>query len=109
MAIVKEIIIVAPDAYKDCARALAHHISKQPGCNGAVWTIKQYEANEYQLGGNRYVLLMGNSEENGLTKDFLAVISNLQNLAGACHGYDGAKAVVFGEGSCCVARPGVLT
>ncbi len=94
----KEIIVVAPDHYKDLARKLTHEISKLPGCNGAFWSIKQYEDNEFQLGGNRYVLLMGNSNENRITKDFLPVLSTYLNQAGACYGYDGSKALVFGEG-----------
>jgi hypothetical protein len=94
----KEIIVVAPKDYKSLARALSHQISKIQGCNGAFWTIEQYEQNEFQMGGIRYVILIGNPDENGLTKDFLPVIDTLHNRAGACFGYDGAKAVVFGEG-----------
>ena len=98
MYVTKEIIVVAPEQYKALARKLAHEISRAPGCNGAVWTIKHYEENEFQLGGNRYAILMGNSEENPVTKDFLPLITNLSNQAGACFGFDGSKAVVFGEG-----------
>lgn len=35
---------------------------------------------------------------NRFTKDYLQVINNLQNQAGACYGYDGVKAVIYGEG-----------
>jgi hypothetical protein len=94
----KEIIIVAPEQYQDLARKITHEISKQPGYNGAYWTIKHYADNEFQLGGNRYVVLMGNPEENRFTKDYLQVINNLQNQAGVCYGFDGVKAVIFGEG-----------
>ena len=93
-----EIIVVSPDQYKDLARKLSHEISKTPGCNGAFWSIKQFEDNEFQLGGNRYAIFIGNSDENTITKDFLSVIKNLTNQAGACYGFDGTKAVVFGEG-----------
>ncbi len=94
----KEIIIVAPEQYQDLARKITHEISKQPGYNGAYWTIKHYADNEFQLGGNRYVVLMGNPDENRFTKDYLQIISNLQNQAGVCYGFDGVKAVIFGEG-----------
>lgn len=94
----KEIIIVAPEQYQDLARKITHEISKQPGYNGAYWTIKHYADNEFQLGGNRYVVLMGNPDENRFTKDYLEEIKNLNNHSGACYGYDGPKAVIFGEG-----------
>lgn len=94
----KEIIVVSPEDYKALARKLTHEISKLPNCNGAFWTIKQFEENELQLGGNRYVILIGNPDENHLTKDFLPVIKTLQSQAGACYGYDGSKAVIFGDG-----------
>jgi hypothetical protein len=94
----KEIIVVAPDQYKDIGRKLSHDISKVNGCNGALWSIKQFEDNEFQLGGNRHVIFIGNKNENHLVKDFIEVISNINNKAGACFGFDGAKAVVFGEG-----------
>lgn len=94
----KEIIVVSPDQYKDLARKLSHEISKVSGCNGAFWNIKQFEDNEFQLGGNRYAIFIGNADENSVTKDFLSVIKNINNQAGACYGFDGAKAVIFGEG-----------
>ncbi|MDD2557198.1 MAG: hypothetical protein PHH87_02790 [Desulfuromonas sp.] len=94
----KEIIVVSPDQYKDLARKLSHKISKVPGCNGAFWSIKQFGDNEFQLGGNRYAIFMGNADENSLTNDFLPVITNISNQAGACYGFDGTKAVTFGEG-----------
>lgn len=67
----KEIIVVAPDQYKDLARKLSHQISKVPGCNGAFWNIKQFEDNEFQLRGNRYAIFIGNCDEKSLTNDFL--------------------------------------
>ncbi len=94
----KEIIVVSPDQYKDLARKLSHEISKVSGCNGAFWKIKQFEENEFQLGGNRYAIFIGNADENSITKDFLAVIKNINNQSGACYGLDGAKAIIFGEG-----------
>ena len=92
------IIVVAADEYKNLARTLSHQISKIPGCNGTFWTVKHYEDNEPTISGRQYVILIGNAEENPITKDFLPVVSPLHNRAGACFGYDGSKAVVFGEG-----------
>lgn len=94
----KEIIVVAPKEYKDVARKLSHEASKLPGCKGAFWDISRYEANEFQLGDDRYVVFVGGPQENHLTKEFLPLISKLENNSGACFGYDGSKAVVFGEG-----------
>ena len=94
----KEIIVVSPSQYWDLARMLTHKISKAPGCNGLLWKIKRFEDNECQIGGNHYVLFIGNSDENVITKDFLPVIKNVNNQAGACYGFDGTKAVAFGEG-----------
>jgi len=98
MQVNNHIIIVAPKQYKDLARRLSHEISKKPGFNGAFWTINKYEENEFQLGGNRYVILIGNPDENRITEGFLPLIKAIQNQAGACYGFDGSKAVVFGEG-----------
>ena len=98
MQLTREIIVVAPELYKELARKVTHEISKLSGCNGACWTIKQYEDNEFQLGGRRHVILIGNPSENRITHDFLSAISNLKNRGGACYGFDGAKAVIFGEG-----------
>jgi hypothetical protein len=98
MSFKKEIIVVAPDQYKDLARRLVHEISKINGCNGAFWSIKQFEDNEFQLGGNRYAIFIGSPEENILTKGFKNVIDNVVNNSGACFGMDGTKAVVYGDG-----------
>ena len=95
----KDVIVVAPNQYKDLARKLSHEISKKGGFNGACWTIKDYEANEYQVGSLCPVILLGNADENKLTKDYLPLVGDkLQNRAGACFGFDGSKGVVFGEG-----------
>ena len=95
----KDVIVVAPNQYKDLARKLSHEISKKGGFNGACWTIKDYEDNEYQVGSVCPVILLGNADENKLTKDYLPLVGDqLLNRAGACFGYDGSKAVIFGEG-----------
>jgi len=95
----KDIIVVAPEQYRDLARKLSHEIAKKTGLDGSYWTIKQYEDNEFQIGAARYVILLGNSDENTLTKDYLPIIGEkLINRSGACFGYDGSKAVVYGEG-----------
>lgn len=94
----KEIIIVAPKKYEDLGRRLTHEISKFDGCKGAYWSDKHYKDNEFSQGGERYVIFVGDEDENDLTKDFLPVIKSLRNEAGACFGFDGSKAVVFGDG-----------
>ncbi len=94
----KNIIVVAPDKYKDFARELSHNISKQDECTSSYWSIKHYENNESTICGDQFVIFIGNHEENSLTKGFIKVIRNLKNNYGACYGYDGSKAVLFGEG-----------
>jgi len=95
----RDIIVVAPDQYRDIARKLSHEIAKKTGLDGSFWTIKQYQDNEFQVGAARYVILLGNADENNLTKDYLPIVGDkLINRAGACFGYDGSKALVFGEG-----------
>lgn len=94
----KEIIVVAPEHYAEFARQLTQKISEQPGCKSAFWTTKQYESKEFQLGGNRLAILVGNADENPGTKLSLPGIKNLCNHAGACFGFDRTTAVAFGEG-----------
>lgn len=98
MNLKKEIIVVAPDRYKDIARKISHEISKVSGCTGAFWSIRQFEDNEFQLGGNRYAIFIGSPEENNLTKSFNNVVEKIINNYGACIGIDGPKAVVYGDG-----------
>jgi len=95
---IKEILVVAPRQYKDFAAQLAENISKQPGCKGVLCTTKQYENKEFQLGGNRLAILIGDGDENPATKASLPGIRNLRNDAGACFGFDKTTAVAFGEG-----------
>ena len=94
----RDIIVVAPPAYKSLARRLSHQISEQRGWMGAFWNIKQYEDNEYQLGGHQYLFLIGDQYENSITKTFLPDIGGLKNWDGVCFGYDRNIAVAFGEG-----------
>ena len=95
----KDIIVAAPEQYRDLARKLSHEMAMKTGLDVSYWTIKQYETHEFELGSARCVILLGNPDENNLTKDYLPIIGDkLKNRAGACFGYDGSKAVVFGEG-----------
>lgn len=94
----KEILVVAPGQYKDFAAQLVENISKQPGCKGVLCTPKQYENKEFQLGGNRLAILIGDGDENSATKASLPGIQNLRNDAGACFGFDKTTAIAFGEG-----------
>lgn len=95
---VKEIIVVAPEPYAEFARQLTENISKQPGCKGTFQTTKQYAKREFRLDGNQIAILLGNADENPITKASLPGIKNLQNHAGACFGFDATTAVAFGEG-----------
>lgn len=99
MFINKEIIVVAPEKYNEFSRRMSHEISKISGLNCANWSIKHFNDNEFQMGGNRYVILIGNSEENKLTGDFLPVISNLIDNNNSFYGFDGTKAVAYGSGN----------
>ncbi|MCC1497935.1 hypothetical protein [Alcanivorax sp. 1008] len=98
MSFKKQIIVVAPKQYKDLARKLAHNISKQPGYSCTFWTVVHYEQNEFSVASSQHVILIGNEEENSVTKSLISEIGNIKNKAGACFGFDGSKAVVFGTG-----------
>ena len=94
----KEIIVVAPEHYSDFARQLTERISEQPGCKSAFLTTEQYPKNEFQVGGSQLAILIGHADENPATKEYLPLIKNLCNHAGACFGFDGTTVVAFGEG-----------
>jgi len=94
----KEILVVAPVQYADFARQLTQKISEQPDSKGTFWTTKQCEGKEFRLGGNQLAILLGNADENPITKSSLPGIKNLRNHAGACFGFDATTAVAFGEG-----------
>ncbi|YCH32321.1 hypothetical protein M1D48_10025 [Erwinia sp. D4-22] len=66
--------------------------------DSATWTVEQYEQNRPTLSARSHVIFIGNAEENRFTKIYLTQISNITNVHGVCFGYDGSKAVVFGEG-----------
>ncbi len=98
MAEGKEIVVVAPEQYADFARQLTQKIAEQPGCRSAFWTTKQLENKEFQLSRDQLAILIGNEEENPITKSRLPGVKNLCNHAGACFGFDRTTAVAFGEG-----------
>lgn len=93
-----EIIVVAPEIYSKTARGLTHYISKKKGYKAAYWTVKQYKDNEFQLGGQRYVIFIGDSKENEVTRDYVEFIKLMHRDGGVCYGYDGPKALVYGKG-----------
>ena len=93
-----QIIVVAPEGYSNLGRQLAHRISKINGFSAAYWTKKQYTDTELRIPNSTYILFLGNEDENKITKDFLPAVAALKNRAGACFGYDGSKAFIFGEG-----------
>lgn len=92
------IIVVTPEDYKPLARKLVHGISKHSEHDGTVWDIKQYEDSETTNSSFQYVIFLGNVNENKFTKDYLDIFDNIENKDGACYGYDGKKAIIFGEG-----------
>jgi hypothetical protein len=95
----RQVMVVSPDKYKPLARHLTHVMSQFQGCKAANWSIKQYENNEFQLGGQRYAVFLGDQEENPLTKDYMPLVRMKHTDGGICYGYDGPKAVVFGNGN----------
>jgi hypothetical protein len=94
----KNIIIVAPEIYSGIARKLAHQISKKKNLNSTFWSIAHYKNNESQMSFSQNVIFVGNPEENELSKDFSEIINEIKNEAGVCYGFDGNKAIVYGEG-----------
>ena len=94
------IIIVAPDKYARVARSIVHQISKNFVTNGfdaGYWTIKHFKDNECVLQGSQRVIFIGDESENEYSSIYLPHIQ-LNNNHGICYGYDGPKAVVYGEG-----------
>ncbi len=95
----KQIIVVYPDDYEDLALAMQHEISKVDGFDASAWSIEHYKQNAPTLSGRSYVIFLGTAEENKFTKTYQSQISRIVNINGACLGWDGSKAVIFGEGN----------
>lgn len=95
----KQIIVVYPDEYEDLAIAMQHEISKVEGFDCSPWSIEHYKQNTPQLSGRSYVVFLGTADENHFTKAYQSQIFNIVNINGACLGWDGSKAVIFGEGN----------
>lgn len=93
----KEIIVVTPDKYKNVARQMVHELSKLKNCNVAVWSIKQFEDNEFQIGSSHWVLSIGNLKENKLTSAYSKFINLIHEKGGLCYGYDSNKAILFAD------------
>jgi len=94
----KNIIVVAPDKYKKLGRILAHEITNKDHYDGVYWPIKTYKDNEFKHTGNQYVIFIGNPDENEFTTDYVDVVKP-KNRAGHCFGYNGSKALIYGEGN----------
>lgn len=94
----KQVIVVYPEVYEDLAVALQHEITKVDGFDCAAWTVEHYKQNMPTLSGRSYVIFVGAEDENKFSKMYLQQISNVVNISGSCFGWDGSKAVVFGEG-----------
>lgn len=97
----KTILIVAPEQYSDLARRISHEISNKEGFHSSYWTIPQFKANEISTSGNQYAIVIGNTDENEFTKVYLPVIKSIlpENKAGIFYGFDGSKAIIFGDGN----------
>ncbi len=90
---IKEINIVAPKEYAFLGRKLSETISRILGFRPHFQLITEY--NEDQLP----VIFLGSPHENNYTKKYLTYTVNLKNRSGACYGYIGSKALLFGDGS----------
>jgi hypothetical protein len=95
----KQIIVVYPDDYENLALAMQHEVAKVDGFDCTAWTIEHYKQNSPTLSGRSFVIFLGTAEENRFTKTYQSQISRIVNINGACHGWDGSKAIVFGDGS----------
>lgn len=93
----REIIVVAPDQYKDLARKLAHEMSKVQGIRAAVWSPRIFEDNEHTHAGDRYTISIGNDFENSVAEGMISCVGWVYNKGGSCYKYDGSKAVLFGK------------
>lgn len=94
----KQVIVVYPEIYEQLAITLQHQISKQDGFDSAAWTIAHYRQNLPTLSGRSHVIFLGDGDENPYSRIYLEQIDQIVNQQGACYGFDGSKAVVFGEG-----------
>lgn len=95
----KQIIVVYPDGYEDLALAMQHEISKVDDFDCSAWSIEHYKQNAPTLSGRSFVIFLGTAEENRFTKIYQSQISRIVNINGACLGWDGSKAVIFGLGN----------
>ncbi|WP_104097157.1 hypothetical protein [Stutzerimonas kunmingensis] len=95
----KQIIVVYPDDYEDLAVAMQHEISKVDSFDCSAWSIEHYKQNAPTLSGRSYAVFLGTPDENRFTKMYQPQISKIVNVNGACLGWDGSKAIIFGEGN----------
>ena len=95
----KQIIVVYPEDYEDLALAMQHEISKVDSFDCTAWAVEHYKQNAPTLSGRSFVIFLGTAEENRFTKTYQSQISRIVNINGACHGWDGSKAIVFGDGN----------
>lgn len=95
----KQIIVVYPDDYEDLALAMQHEVSKVDSFDCTAWSIEHYKQNAPALSGRSYVAFLGTSDENRFTKTYQSQVSRVVNINGACHGWDGSKAIIFGDGN----------
>lgn len=96
--LMSQVIVVAPKKYADIARRVAHDLSKQPGVEATFWKTEHYRDNESQVSAKQPVLFLGDEDENEFSTAYCSCISNWQSMAGAHYGYDGARAIAYGDG-----------
>lgn len=93
------VLIIAPNDYLDDAELLAHEIAKIDHLDVASWTIKQYQSSKATISAKQLVIFLGDSQENPGSATYLKVIKNIVNKHGVCWGFDGSKAVIYGDGN----------
>ncbi|WP_420389609.1 hypothetical protein [Marinobacter sp.] len=90
------IIIVYPKGYYEIASKLKHEISKLENLDSTIWSTDQYRDNIPTLSGKSHVIFLGDGNENEFVKPYYGVMKTLFLHQGACFGFDGTKAIVFG-------------
>ncbi len=88
----RNIRVVTHEKYKDIGRSTVHLISKYRGFRCAVWSIKQFEENEFQNDAGEYVFFIGDMD---IAKAYLKNAELKKTNSNAWYGWDGSKAIAF--------------
>lgn len=92
------IIIVYPQKYEELAFLLQHAISKVDDFDCVAWNIEQFDQNRVTLSGKSNIIFIGDSDENKFSKMIVPTIKKIESMNGSYFGFDGNKAVIFGDG-----------